>query len=141
MNDQLDRNLYQHLVIGFSMGLLTLFLCFQSEPTWIPAQRALELRGEGALFVDTRTAMAFGKNGFPGAINIPYAEIDERLHEIPRDRPVVVYGAFGNDSLRTYDYLKRRGYDVYDLGPWSRMPYGAMHAHVHHAHHDHHGER
>lgn len=139
MKDQLERNLYQHLVMAFAMGIVTVWLCIQPEPSWITVRRAIELRRTGAVFIDTRTERGFAKNGYPGAMNIPFAELEERVGEIPRDRPIVVYGAFGDDSVRTYDFLKARGYDVYDLGPRSRMPRDALHQHQHqHEHHEHH---
>lgn len=137
MKDQLERNLYQHLLIGFSMGLLTIWLSLQPEPTWIPAPQAIELRRDGATFLDTRLGFAYAQDGMPGALNIPSLELPERLDEVPRDRPVVVYGAVGDDSLPAYRLLKERGYDVYDLGPKSRFPTSALHDHSHHHVHAH----
>lgn len=43
------------------------------------------------LFVDVRRPDEFKAGHLPGAVNIPYDEIDKRKDEVPLDRPVVIY--------------------------------------------------
>ena len=48
------------------------------------------LSGE-ASFVDVRTSEEYRLSHAPGAINVPLRELRDRLHELPRDRPIVTY--------------------------------------------------
>jgi len=50
-------------------------------------------RGEAFTFVDARNPQAWGGSGvkLPGAIRVPAEEVEKRLREIPRGRPVVAY--------------------------------------------------
>lgn len=51
-----------------------------------------------------------------GAVLIPKGEVEDRLDEIPRDRPVLVYCRTGGRSQDVVDLLLRHGYgDVTDL--------------------------
>ena len=48
-----------------------------------------------AVLLDVRSAAEFGPGHLPGALNIPHTELRQRLGEIPRDRPLLVYCASG----------------------------------------------
>jgi rhodanese-related sulfurtransferase len=50
-------------------------------------------RGEAFTFVDTRNpkAWAEAQTKLPGAIRIPADEVEQHLHQIPRDRSVITY--------------------------------------------------
>jgi rhodanese-related sulfurtransferase len=50
-------------------------------------------RGEQFTFVDTRNPQAWGEADvkLPGAIRVPADELEQHLHEIPRDRAVITY--------------------------------------------------
>ena len=50
-------------------------------------------RGEQFTFVDTRNPVAWGESDvkLPGAIRVPADEVEQHLHEIPRDRAVITY--------------------------------------------------
>jgi adenylyltransferase/sulfurtransferase len=51
-----------------------------------------------------------------GAVLIPLGSLDERLGEVPRDRPVVVYCRCGIRSLDAAERLSRAGAgEVYNL--------------------------
>ena len=43
------------------------------------------------LFVDVRLPSEFNQGHLPGAVNIPYDEVEKRKKEIPLDKPVVFY--------------------------------------------------
>ncbi|MBT9316345.1 rhodanese-like domain-containing protein [Leptothoe spongobia] len=47
--------------------------------------------GTAPLILDVRTPEEYEAGHIPGAINIHFREIGERLHEIPQDVPIVVY--------------------------------------------------
>ncbi len=65
------------------------------EPDRITAEEVktkLDL-GEALTILDVRNPQAWSESEFklPGAIRIPLEELDARVDEIPRDRPVVAY--------------------------------------------------
>lgn len=74
------------------------------------------LVAEGATLLDVRTAQEFAAGHLDGAVNIPVDQVEARLPEIPRDRPVVVYCRSGARSRNAASVLRRSGYDVEDLG-------------------------
>lgn len=68
----------------------------------------------GAAFtlLDVREREEFARGFLKGAINIPIGELPDRIHEIPRDRPVIVYCAYGSHSLMAARLLDGNGYRV-----------------------------
>jgi rhodanese-related sulfurtransferase len=69
------------------------------------------------LLVDVRTAGEFQEGHIPGAVNIDLQRLAQRLGEIPRDQPVVLYCRSGSRSATAAGLLARAGYvHVYDLG-------------------------
>ena len=50
-------------------------------------------RNESILIIDTRSPDSWGASDvkLPGAIRVHYSEMEQRLSELPRDRPVVAY--------------------------------------------------
>jgi rhodanese-related sulfurtransferase len=61
------------------------------------------------LIVDVRDAKEFVKGTFPGAINIPINEIEKKLAELPKDKPVVFTCATGARSGEAYDTVSTLG--------------------------------
>ena len=41
------------------------------------------------LIIDVRSARSFERETIPGAVNIPFAELEERLKTIPKDKMLV----------------------------------------------------
>lgn len=77
----------------------------------------------GAKIVDVRSPGEFQGGAYPGAVNIPVQELEARLGEIPKDRPIVVYCASGARSAAAERMLRARGYgDVVNGGGLSQMP-------------------
>jgi rhodanese-related sulfurtransferase len=76
------------------------------------------------VLIDVRTPEEFGSGHIPGAINIDVQVLTQRLQDIPRDRPVVLYCRSGNRSATAAGMLQRAGYgEVFDLGgigAWAR---------------------
>lgn len=81
-----------------------------------------QLRKNGAMFVDVRSAGEFASGNAPGTINIPLQELGGRLAEIPASVPVVVCCASGTRSGMAKLLLKKNGYrDVHNIGNWSKF--------------------
>lgn len=77
----------------------------------------------GASIVDVRTPEEFRQGAFPGAVNIPLQVLRQRLGEIDRSRPVVVYCASGGRSAVAAQLLGAAGYaDVSNAGGLGDMP-------------------
>jgi rhodanese-related sulfurtransferase/DNA-binding transcriptional ArsR family regulator len=64
--------------------------------------------------VDVRPASEFDDGHFPGAVSIPLAELADRAHELPTDRPVVVYcrGELCRLAREAAGLLRERGWDA-----------------------------
>jgi phage shock protein E len=77
----------------------------------------------GATVLDVRTPAEYQSGAYPGALNIPVQELDRRLGEIHKDRPIVVYCASGMRSASAERLLRARGFaDVVNGGGLSQMP-------------------
>lgn len=69
------------------------------------------------ILIDVRTPEEFASGHIPGAVNISFDELAQRLNEIPQDKPVVLYCGSGNRSNQAAQILERAGYtQIYDLG-------------------------
>ena len=81
--------------------------------TW----RDIEIkRSENAFFLDVRSKEEFGLGAIPDAHNIPHTELRERLSEVPRDRPVVIYCAIGLRGYLAERMLAQNGWtDAHNL--------------------------
>jgi len=63
----------------------------------------------------------------PGALNIPHTELRERLHEVPRDKPVYTYCRSGFRSYLAYCLLKQRGFEQVASLSGGIMTFHALH--------------
>ena len=66
-------------------------------------------RGE-ALAVDVRAPAERAERFVAGSVSIPLNHLEERLHELPRDRPLLVYCAGGYRSSIAASLLQRQGF-------------------------------
>jgi len=78
--------------------------------------------------LDVRTPGEYRQARLENARLIPIDQLVNRLAEIPRDRPVLVYCAVGSRSSQVVNYLARRGYpEVYNLSggiyAWAQRGY------------------
>jgi len=70
----------------------------------------------GAYLLDVRTPEEFALGSMPGAINIPNDRLRERLAEVPRDRPVLVFCGVGLRGYLAERILRQNGWtDVGNL--------------------------
>lgn len=74
----------------------------------------------GAQLIDVRSKAEFDGGSLPNAKNIPVGSLAQRLGELDRARPVVVFCASGMRSSSAASLLRRSGFtEVHDLGPAS----------------------
>ena len=82
------------------------------------APTALQQRLAGdspPLILDVREGWELDIARLPDTVNIPMAEVPQRLAELPREREVVVMCRSGGRSLKVAQYLDRHGYRVANL--------------------------
>ncbi len=75
--------------------------------TW----RELVEQKDKLLMVDTRTAEEYSFGTIPGAVNIPLDDLRERIAEIPKNQPVVVFCAVGLRGYLARRILMGNGYE------------------------------
>jgi glyoxylase-like metal-dependent hydrolase (beta-lactamase superfamily II)/rhodanese-related sulfurtransferase len=85
---------------------------------------AEQLRDEAPpLAVDVRTPTEWEERRIEGSVNLPLSRLRERLGELPRERPLVVYCSSGYRSAIAASVLRREGVErvsdlVGGLGAW-----------------------
>ncbi len=69
------------------------------------------LEAEPAPFLlDVREPWEYREGHVPGAQLIPLGELEQRVNEVPRDRPILAICHSGQRSLAAAGYLQQRGY-------------------------------
>jgi rhodanese-related sulfurtransferase len=71
--------------------------------------------GEDAQLVDVRAEHEWEAGRIRGAVHLPLAELNERVDELDRDRPVVLYCRGGNRSTMAAEALAAAGFDAAKL--------------------------
>lgn len=67
-------------------------------------------RGDVPLLVDVREPHEWISGHLENAVHLPLGSVAARMHEIPRDRDVVVYCRSGARSGRAAEFLREQGY-------------------------------
>jgi rhodanese-related sulfurtransferase len=86
-----------------------------SEPPTVSRAEAQKLVAEGAQLIDVRADHEWEMGRIEGATHLPLAELAERVGEIDRDRPVVLYCRGGNRSTMAAEALAAEGFDARKL--------------------------
>jgi rhodanese-related sulfurtransferase len=80
------------------------------------------LMARGAQIVDVRTRAEFSSGSHAKALNIPLDQLESRIQELDRQRPVLVCCESGSRSGFGVSILKRAGFvEVANLGSWRRI--------------------
>jgi rhodanese-related sulfurtransferase len=87
----------------------------QGETREVSSAEARKLIDEGAQVIDVRADHEWEVGRIAGATHVPLPELPQRLGEIDKDRPVVVYCRGGNRSTMATDALAEAGYDAAKL--------------------------
>jgi len=81
----------------------------------VSREEARKLVEEGAQLVDVRADHEWEAGRISGATHLPLPQLPERLDEIDKDRPVVLYCRGGNRSSMATAALTEAGYDAVKL--------------------------
>ncbi len=87
----------------------------QTFPT-VDGEGARALVENGALLLDVTPTARAEASFIEGRTHIPIDALPNRLSELPRDRPIVVYCMGGGASRRAAARLQQEGFDVHYLG-------------------------
>lgn len=72
---------------------------------------------QGAQLVDVRDPHEYRQGALPGAVNVPLPVIQQTLHQLDRDNPVLVYCATGRRSGMAKYLLEAHGFnEVHNIG-------------------------
>jgi NADPH-dependent 2,4-dienoyl-CoA reductase/sulfur reductase-like enzyme/peroxiredoxin family protein/rhodanese-related sulfurtransferase/TusA-related sulfurtransferase len=80
-------------------------LTVEDVPAWV---------ARGACLLDVRTPDEFRLGAIPGALNIPHTELRDRLAEVPKGKPVLIYCAVGLRGYIAERILRQNGFS--DVG-------------------------
>ena len=73
--------------------------------------------GQDHLIVDVRTEEEYNGGHLEGAVLLPVQDLEERMDELPKDKPIIVYCRSGARSRNASETLIANGYTmVYDMG-------------------------
>ncbi len=86
-----------------------------SEVREVSREEARKMVDEGAQLVDVRADHEWEAGRIAGATHVQLPELPERLGEIDKERPVVVYCRGGNRSSMATAALTDAGYDAVKL--------------------------
>ncbi len=79
-------------------------------PSEVSVQDAAKLRDEGAFVLDVREPSEWNEFHIPNTTLIPLGQLETRVSEIPKDKPIVVVCRSGNRSAVGRDILKQAGF-------------------------------
>lgn len=72
------------------------------------------------IIIDVRSKEEYDLGHIKNSINIPYDEIDSSL-DLDKEKLIFVYCKSGNRSKIAYESLIQLGYEVYDLGAFTKI--------------------
>jgi len=89
----------------------------------ISAEDYMQMRNEPHILLDVRQAGEWTTGHAGAAMHMPLGEVAKRMHELPKDKPVVVICASGNRSAMAATALSKSGFEtVYNfsggMGAW-----------------------
>lgn len=87
----------------------------QGEPREVSRDEAKKMIDEGAQLVDVRADHEWEAGRIAGATHLPLPQLPERLADVDKDRPVVIYCRGGNRSAMATAALTEAGYDAVKL--------------------------
>jgi len=74
--------------------------------------------GKDLAVLDVRTVSEFVDGHIPGALNIPVTSLEDRLNEIPPDRPMLIVCRAGKRAAKAYETLSNTRPGMTKNGLW-----------------------
>ena len=81
----------------------------------ITIEELLQLDQDTITVLDVRPADAYTRGSVPGAVSIPLAEVEERMEELPKEKPVYVLCHTGEWSVDAVYELEAARYDAANI--------------------------
>jgi rhodanese-related sulfurtransferase len=103
-------------IIAIIVGLLVYFIVTKVifKPRYLQTLTEEEFKENlrKVQLIDVREPQEYEAGHILGARNIPLSQLKMRLIELRKDKPVYLYCASGNRSMRAAALLKRNGYET-----------------------------
>lgn len=110
------------IVIIILSGIMSFFSCnaFVNKKEVIPisVEKVNEImeKNKDYIILDVRTQQEYDSGYLKNSLLIPVDELEERINEVPKGKPIIVYCRSGNRSARAADILINNGFSpVYDM--------------------------
>jgi rhodanese-related sulfurtransferase len=104
------------LIIALLVGVLSAFGASGYRNLMSTEARKLVEQKKNLYLLDVRTQDEFRQAHLKGSVLIPINEIERRLGEVPRNRPILVLCAVGSRSNLVAGFLSSKGYgEVYNM--------------------------
>jgi len=98
----------------FSVALLFAQPVTAADPGPVTPEKgkAMIQQKKDLLILDVRNPNEFVVTHYPGALNIPVNELEARIDEVPKGKPVLVHCGLGMRAMRAYEILKKKRPDI-----------------------------
>ena len=110
------------IVIIFLSGIMSFFGCNAigdpKEVIPISTEKVNQIieKGKDYIILDVRTQEEYDSGYLKDSILIPVDDLEERINEVPRGKPIIVYCRSGRRSARAAEILLNNGFSpVYDM--------------------------
>ena len=100
----------KNLILIAAMTLFTAIAVAASYKDMSSLQAKTLLDKGGVFLLDVRTPEEFRQARLKDGVLIPVDQIERRLGEIPRNRPIIVYCAVGSRSAGAASFLAEKGF-------------------------------
>ena len=104
-------------LLAVMMAVITASQLWGAERTISSRDAKSLLAGKAAVYLlDVRTPREYSQERLAGSVLIPLRELERRVSEVPKDRPILVYCAVGGRSQPAARFLDKKGCkEVYDM--------------------------
>ncbi|MDX1295302.1 MAG: rhodanese-like domain-containing protein [Sulfurimonadaceae bacterium] len=112
---------YKKLIIALLWIGVVLFFLYQkgyilADFESVYSDKAIHMVDDvNVTLLDVRTPQEYAQQHIRGAILIPLSELNSRLHELNKDKTVLIYCQTGNRSVTASRKLTSEGYTVFNL--------------------------
>jgi rhodanese-related sulfurtransferase len=101
------------IAVAFVSGALLVWPAIRGRaggPSLSTLQATQLINTRNPQIVDLRSADEFAKGSLPNARNLPSSQLNDRIGDLKKDRPVLLVCATGTSAGRTAAMLRSRGF-------------------------------